>query len=63
MLAWEELVEAYALRRRGWPIAAIARHLGRSRNTIKAYLREERHPGVRRRAAADPFEGHAGYVA
>ena len=63
MLAWEELVEAQALRRRGWPIAAIARHLGRSRNTIKAYLRGERGPGVRRRAGADPLERYAAYVA
>jgi hypothetical protein len=32
MLAWEEDVEAAALRARGWSIAAIARHLGRTQD-------------------------------
>ena len=33
MLAQEEYVEAHALRKRGWSISAIARHLGRDRKT------------------------------
>jgi hypothetical protein len=28
MLSWEDDVEAHALRKRGWSISAIARHLG-----------------------------------
>src|SRR6266540_1765478 len=36
MLTWEEDVEAAALRAQGWTIAAIARHLGRDRKTIRA---------------------------
>ena len=47
MLAWEEDVDAYSLRQQGWSISAIARHLGRDRKTIRAYLNGERTPGVR----------------
>ena len=47
MLAWEEDVDAHSLRRQGWSISAIARHLGRDRKTIRAYLNGERTPGVR----------------
>ena len=52
----EEFVDATALRRRGWTISAIARHLGRDRKTIRAYLDGGRQPGVRRRAVPDQFE-------
>ena len=65
MLRWEEDVEAHALRRRGWTIAAIAaiaRHLERDRKTVRAYLRGERQPGQRRGAGDDAFERFAGYV-
>jgi transposase len=55
MLTEEEFVEASALHRRGWSISAIARHLGRDRKTIRAYLRGERAPGVRRRFQPDHF--------
>ena len=47
MLTWEEDIDAHALRRRGWTISAIARHLGRDRKTIRAYLAGQRTPGVR----------------
>src|SRR5215470_9013293 len=47
MLSWEDDVEAHALRRRGWSISAIARHLGHDRKTVRAYLRGEREPGQR----------------
>jgi hypothetical protein len=43
----EEDVEAHSLRKRGWTISAIARHLGHA-----AYLNGGRQPG--RRAAAGP---------
>ena len=52
MLAQEEFVEVHALRRRGWSISAIARHLGRDRKTVRAHLSGERIPG--QRAAAEP---------
>lgn len=62
MLTEEEFVEATALRRRGWSISAIARHLGRDRKTIRAYLAGERAPGVRRRAVPDHFAPFEPYV-
>ncbi|GAA3441097.1 helix-turn-helix domain-containing protein [Planomonospora venezuelensis] len=61
MLTQGEDVDARALRKRGWSISAIARHLGRSRPTIRAYLNGEREPGRRRRSLADPFEPYADY--
>ncbi|MGW8395845.1 terminase gpP N-terminus-related DNA-binding protein [Streptomyces lydicus] len=54
MLTREEDVDAHALRRQGWTISAIARHLGRDRKTIRAYLNGERTAG-RRRQAPDAF--------
>ncbi len=62
MLTEEEDVEAHHLRNRGWSISAIARHLGRDRKTIRAYLVGARRPGERRPAVADhfaPFEPYA----
>jgi len=56
MLTQGEDVEAHALAGRGWSISAIARHLGRDRKTVRAYVSHERSPGVRRRAAPDPIE-------
>lgn len=50
MLTREEDVDAHALRRQGWTISAIARHLGRDRKTIREYLNNERVPGQRRQA-------------
>jgi predicted transcriptional regulator len=55
MITREEDIDAHALRRQGWTISAIARHLGRDRKTIRAYLRGDRQPGARARPAADPF--------
>jgi transposase len=62
MLTWENDVEAHALRKQGWTISAIARHLGHDRKTIRAYLDGERRPGERARSAADPFEEFAEYA-
>ena len=56
MLAQEEYVEVHALRRRGWSISAIARHLGRDRKTVRAHLLGERALGERRPAEGDPFD-------
>jgi transposase len=63
MITREEDIDAHALRRQGWTISAIARHLGRDRKTIRAYLRGDREPGVRARPAADPFRPFAAYCA
>ena len=42
MLSREDVVEIAALHRRGWSISAIARHTGRDRKTVRAWLRGER---------------------
>ena len=62
MLTREEDIDAHALRRQGWTISAIARHLGRDRKTIRAYLNDERVAGERKPAEADPFEPFVDYV-
>ena len=38
MLTREDDIDAHALRRRGWSISAIARHLGRDRKTDQGVL-------------------------
>ena len=53
MLTWEEDIDAHALRKRGWTISAIARHLDRDRKTVRGYLCGDRTPGVRASAALD----------
>jgi transposase len=62
MLTEEEFVDVTALHRRGWTISAIARHLGRDRKTIRAYVEGRRQPGVRRRAVPDVFAPFEPYV-
>jgi hypothetical protein len=57
MLTQGEDVEA-----RGWSISAIARHLGRDRKTVRAYIAGQRSPGVRRRTAPDPIEPFGAYL-
>lgn len=56
-------IDAHALHCQGWTISAIARHLGRDRKTIRAYLRGDRQSGLRARPAADPFGPFATYCA
>ena len=63
MLTHGEDVEAHALRSRGWTISAIARHLGRDRKTVRAYINGDRVPGVRARSAPDPLEPFKKYLA
>ena len=55
MLTQEDDVDAHALRKRGWSISAIARHLGHDRKTIRGYLNDERVAGVRAPAGEDRF--------
>jgi transposase len=61
VLEWEEEVEANALRRRGWTISAIARHLGHDRKTIRAYLNGLRQPGVRRKSTPNLIDSFVEY--
>jgi hypothetical protein len=61
MLSWESNVEVHALRRQGWSISAIARHVGVSRLTVRRYLSGQRVPGRRVRSAVDPFEEYVEY--
>jgi len=60
MISRGEDVEAQALKNRGWSTSAIARHLGRDRKTIRAYLNGQREAGVRRSTEPDPLEPFTG---
>ena len=61
MMTQGEDVEIHALRQQGWSIAAIARHVGRDRKTVRAYLAGDRRVGVRD-GSGDPFDAVEGYV-
>jgi transposase len=63
MISVGEDVEAHALRKRGWSISAIARHLGRDRKTVRDYLEGKRQPGMRRRSGPDRLERFVPYLA
>jgi Mu transposase, C-terminal domain len=60
LLSREDVVEIVALRGRGWSVSAIARHTGRDRKTIRAWLAQ----GERRRRPRAPsvLESFRGYV-
>jgi len=62
MLTREDGIDVHALRRQGWTISAIARHLGKDRKTIRAYL-SGREAGVRARSWADRLDPFAAYCA
>jgi len=56
MLSREDVVEIVALHRRGWSVSAIARHTGRDRKTVRAWLRGERDREARRQPSVlEPF--------
>ena len=59
MLSREDVVEIVALYRRGWSVSAIARHTGRDRKTVRAWLSGER---ARRPRAASVLEPYRGYI-
>ena len=61
MLTQEDDVDAHALRKRGWSISAIARHLGHDRKTIRAYLNDERSAGMRALSGEDRFAAFVDY--
>jgi transposase len=60
MLTREDDIDVHALRRQGWTISAIARHLGRDRKTIRAYLNGRR-AGVRAATGPDLFAPFVDY--
>ena len=62
MLTREEDIDAHALRKRGWTISAIARHLDRDRKTVRVYLSGDRTPGVRAGSVPDWFAPFAVYL-
>ena len=62
MLTREEDIDAHALHKQGWTISAIARHLGRDRKTVRAYLTGRRTAGVRARQGPDGFTPFSDYV-
>ena len=62
MLTWEDDLEVHALRKRGWSIAAIARHTGHDRKTVRKYLAGAATPGMRARPCPDPFDPFVDYV-
>jgi transposase len=62
MFTQEEDVEVHALRKRGWSISAIARHVGRNRRTVRNYLNGVTEPGTRKRLAENPFDPFVDYV-
>ena len=61
MLAWELVVEAEALRKQGWTISAIARHLGGDPGDGAPVPVRRAHPGVRPASAPDPFAEYVEY--
>ena len=62
MFTGKEDMEATALREQGWSISAIARHLGRSRETVRKHLDGTRTAGERRRSEPDGFEPFVAYL-
>jgi transposase len=63
MLTQEDDVDIHALRRRGWSISAIARHVGRDRKTVRVYLEGKRQVGQRAPAGEDVFARFVDYAA
>lgn len=55
MLTREDVVEIVALHRRGWSISAIARHTGRDRKTVRAWLVDERRRRPRAASVLEPY--------
>jgi len=59
LLSREDVVEIVALRRRGWSVSAIARHTGRDRKTIRAWLAQgEDRRRVRAPSVLEPFRAY-----
>jgi len=59
MLTMEDDVEIHALAKRGWSVAAIARHTGRDRKTVRRYLAGDLPTRGRGPSPLEPFRGYA----
>jgi hypothetical protein len=55
-------VDVLALKRQGMTISEIARRTDHDHQTIRAYLASQRTPGVRQRAAPDPFDAFEAFI-
>jgi len=62
MITRGEDVEASALRKRGWTVSAIARHMGIDRKTVRAHLSGDQEAGVRQRSGPDRLEPFVPYL-
>jgi len=62
MITQGEDVEIHALKKQGWSISSIARHVGVDRKTVRAYLYSDRQVGVREDETVDPFDVIEPYV-
>jgi hypothetical protein len=58
MLTEEDDVEIHPLAKRGWSISAIARHTGRDRKTVRAYLRGKQHKRKRPPSCLEPYRDY-----
>lgn len=58
MLTEEDDVEIHALAGRGWSISAIARHTGRDRKTVRAYLSGKRPKRERPPSCLEPYRDY-----
>ncbi len=61
MLTQEDDVDIHALRKRGWSISAIARHVGRDRKTVRVYLEGNQQVSQRAPAGQDSFARFVDY--
>jgi len=62
MITQGEDVEIHALKKQGWSISSIARHVGVDRKTVRACLNGDRQAGVRESEVVDPFDVIEPYV-
>jgi transposase len=62
MISRGEDVEADALKKRGWSISAIARHLGRDRETVRNHLSGKWTAGVRQSSRPNPLDPYKNYL-
>ncbi|MDZ4169744.1 MAG: IS21 family transposase [Coriobacteriia bacterium] len=62
MLRLEEWVDIVSMHKAGVPISAIARHLGVSRNTVKATLRRDGPPEYHRAPMPSKLDPYKGYL-
>lgn len=58
MLTEEDDVEIHALAKHGWSISAIARHTGRDRKTIRAYLNGKKPKRKRPPSCLEPYRDY-----